>query len=39
MGSCMAMTWLVTECFLVDGLMYGYYMAFYEVSPASWVHI
>ena len=33
MGSCMAMTWLVTKCPLVDGLMYGYDMAGHEVSP------
>ena len=33
MGLCMAMTWLVTKCSLVDGLMYGYYMAGHQLSP------
>ena len=33
MGSCMAITCLVTKCSLVDGRMYGYYMAGLEVSP------
>ena len=33
MGSCMAITWLVTKCPLVNELMYGYYMAGQEVSP------
>ena len=33
MGSCIAITWLVTKCPLVDGLMYGYYMVGQEMSP------
>ena len=33
MGSCMAMTWLVTKYPFVDGFMYGYDMANHEVSP------
>ena len=39
MGSCMAMTWLVTKCPLVDGFMYDYDMANHEVSPGWWVHV
>ena len=39
MGSCMAMTWLVTKCPLVDGFMYGYYMAGHEVFPGWWAHV
>ena len=39
MGSCMAMTWLVTKSPLVNGLMYGYYMAGHKVSPGWWFHV
>ena len=39
MGLCMAITWLVTKCPLVDGFMYGYDMAAHEVSPCWWVHV
>ena len=39
MGSSMAITWLVTKCPLVNGLMYGYYMAGHKVSPGWWVHV
>ena len=39
MGSCLAITWLVTKCPLVDGLMYGYDVASHEVSPGGWVHV
>ena len=39
MGSCMAMTWLLTKYPLVDGFMYGYDMANHKVSPGWWVHV
>ena len=33
MGLCMAITWVVTKFPVVDGLIYGYYMAGHEVFP------